>query len=126
MDDSVTTTKRAALEQYLQKNLPLLPPDTSAENYGTEVDDKVYKRVLRERRQLGIWKRLDTKRLKLRMHVRTVTSAAEALQAASKPAEVEASESGEPSRPSLCGWGRPRWHIEFSMLVSEILGKEIE
>ncbi|KAJ1919820.1 cysteinyl-tRNA synthetase [Mycoemilia scoparia] len=38
----------------------------------------------------------------------------------------KASKPGEPSWPSPWGMGRPGWHIECSVMASEILGKEID
>jgi len=53
----IPSSAKATFEQYIQKNLPLLPPDTSAGNYGTEIN-RVYKTILEERRRLWILKRL--------------------------------------------------------------------
>src|SRR5882672_1456136 len=38
----------------------------------------------------------------------------------------KASKPGEPSWPSIWGPGRPGWHIECSVMASEILGENMD
>jgi cysteinyl-tRNA synthetase len=85
---SVIATADAAFKQYLQKNLPLLSPDTSAERFAVEAD-KAYKRVL-EGQALSDGEGTGTpgdKEAKLKMHIKSAASAAEALQTPGKSSE---------------------------------------
>jgi cysteinyl-tRNA synthetase len=85
--DHVLSTVKAAFEHYVRKNLSLLPPETTPDTYGAEVD-KVYGRVL-----AGL--ALDEspgaapgdKEAKLRVHLRTAASAAQALQTPGKTSD---------------------------------------
>lgn len=38
----------------------------------------------------------------------------------------KASKAGEPSWPSIWGPGRPGWHIECSVMASEVLGENMD
>lgn len=83
VDDALVTETQEAFKYYTQKNLPLLPKETTATNFSTEVG-KAYQRVLEG-------KALSEKdgdapgdaEAKVKMHIRTVESAVEALQLAS-------------------------------------------
>ncbi|KAK3937140.1 tRNA synthetases class I (C) catalytic domain-containing protein [Diplogelasinospora grovesii] len=85
VSDEVKEATRAAFQYYTQKNLPLLPADVTPESYSGEVDKSAYRRVLDGQA-------LDEtpgatpgdKEAKLRVHLRTAASAAEALQGSEK------------------------------------------
>jgi cysteinyl-tRNA synthetase len=81
LDGTVISTAKAAFEAYLKKNLPLLPHDTSPDAYQTE-STKAYKRVV-EGKALEEGGVAGDKEAKLKMHLKTASSAAEALQSTS-------------------------------------------
>jgi len=90
IDDVVVTTTNLAFKQYIQKNLPLLPPSVTAENYGADVNE-AYKRVLEGKALEGETESPGDKEAKLKMHIRNAAAAAEVLQTASKSAETDSS-----------------------------------
>ncbi|KAK1764669.1 putative cysteine--tRNA ligase [Phialemonium atrogriseum] len=75
---SVLEITRTAFQQYVQKNLPLLPPDVTPEGYNTVVG-KYYRRVL-DGQALEEGAVAGDKEGKLKVHLKTAASAAEALQ----------------------------------------------
>jgi cysteinyl-tRNA synthetase len=97
LDETVISTARAAFQAYLQKNLPLLPQDISPESYKAE-SAKVYKSVLEGKALEGDGVAGD-KEAKLKMHLKTASSAAEALQ--STPASISLTEFLAKSEDSL-------------------------
>lgn len=76
---------RTAFRHYVQKNLPLLPPDVTPEGYGTEVV-KHYGRVL-EGQALDDGAVAGDKEGKLKVHLRAAASTAEALQSVPRSSE---------------------------------------
>jgi cysteinyl-tRNA synthetase len=83
--DSVVVATKSAFEFYVKKNLPLLSPETTVENYTAEVE-KAYKRVLDGLALEGTDPPGD-KEAKLKMHIKTATSAVEALNSTGKLGE---------------------------------------
>ena len=83
--DSVLAEATAAFRQYVQKNIPLIPPEVAPESYNAEVD-KAYGAVLNEQTGGGE----SPADPKLLMHIRTVKSAAEALVSPGKSSEFYA------------------------------------
>jgi cysteinyl-tRNA synthetase len=91
VDSSVLATTEAAFKQYLEKNLPLLPSETTPATYSAELD-KAYKRVLDGKALAGDNESPGDKEAKLKMHIKTAASAVEALQLAAKSSEIDSSE----------------------------------
>ena len=87
IDGTVLSTAKDAFTFYIKKNLPLLPPDTTPENYQSNVD-KAYKTVLEGKSLAGDAEPPGDKEAKLKMHIKLTASAADALVAASKAAET--------------------------------------
>lgn len=83
---SVIVAAKAAFEQYTQKNLPLLPPDTNLDSFVTEVD-KAYRRVYEGRALDEDNAAPGDREAKLKVHLRTATLAAGALQVPRKLSE---------------------------------------
>lgn len=80
VDDTVLSTARIAFKNYLKKNLPLIPEDTTPEVYEVE-KKKAYVRVLEGKALEGDNETPGDKEAKLKMHMNTAGSAATALQA---------------------------------------------
>lgn len=59
-------------------------------------------------------------------HTGSLTGAHGKKRYASDFALWKASKDGEPSWPSPWGPGRPGWHIECSVMASEVLGTQID
>lgn len=76
---SVKSTTEAAYKRYIAKNLELLPSDTTPEKYEAAAD-KAYKHVL-EGGSLVAGEAPGDREAKVKMHITTAKSAAEALQA---------------------------------------------
>ncbi|KAG2416098.1 hypothetical protein HFD88_007290 [Aspergillus terreus] len=83
--EPVLAEAKAAVEFYMKKNLPLLSADVTPETYAAE-SDKAYKRIFEGKALEGDAPPGDTE-AKLKVHLRTVASAAEALQAPGKLSE---------------------------------------
>ncbi|KKA26800.1 hypothetical protein TD95_004356 [Thielaviopsis punctulata] len=82
IEDSVISTTMTAFEKYIQKNLPLLPADVSPESYDAQVAIS-YKRVLDGLALASDTEAPGDKEAKIKMHIKTVATAAEALRSAS-------------------------------------------
>ncbi|KAF2437064.1 hypothetical protein EJ08DRAFT_644594 [Tothia fuscella] len=80
LDDTVVSTAHAAFDHYMKKNLPLIPADTAPAEYLTEVT-RAYSRVTAGRALEGDGPPGDHE-AKIKMHIKTASSAAEALQLA--------------------------------------------
>jgi cysteinyl-tRNA synthetase len=78
LDETAISTTRAAFDAYLKKNLPLLPEGTSPETYQAE-SAKAYMRVIDGKALEGDGAAGDTE-AKVKMHLKSVASAAEMLQ----------------------------------------------
>jgi cysteinyl-tRNA synthetase len=81
VSDKVRDTTESAFKQYIQKNLPLLPEDTTPATLAAQLAT-VYQQVLDGKALTGD-DPPGEKEGKIKMHINTVTSAAEALQAPS-------------------------------------------
>lgn len=79
VDETVITTAKAAFKAYLKKNLPLIPEDTTSESYELE-KTKAYARVLEGKALAGDNETPGDKEAKLKMHMNTAKTAANALQ----------------------------------------------
>ncbi|TPX18199.1 uncharacterized protein E0L32_002708 [Thyridium curvatum] len=91
VDEFVLSTTKAGFDQYIKKNLPLLPADIKPENYGAEVD-KAYKSVLEGKTLDGDNEPAGDKEAKIKMHITTAAGAAEALLIASKSSKIDAAD----------------------------------
>jgi cysteinyl-tRNA synthetase len=78
LDETVISTASAAFDAYLKKNLPLLPEDTSPKSYQAE-SAKAYKTVIDGKALEGDGPAGD-KEAKVKMHLKSAASAADALQ----------------------------------------------
>lgn len=78
VDETVLNTTKEAFKAYLKKNLPLIPADTAPESYELE-KKRVYARVL-EGKALEGDETPGDKEAKLKMHMNTAKTAADALQ----------------------------------------------
>ncbi|KAF2664157.1 hypothetical protein BT63DRAFT_102389 [Microthyrium microscopicum] len=91
IDDSLVADTNHAFTQYIQKNLPLLPSDTTPENLEAEVIH-YYKRVLDGKALESDTESPADKEAKIRMHINTARTAAGGLLASSnglQPAQEE-------------------------------------
>ncbi|KAF2402855.1 cysteinyl-tRNA synthetase [Trichodelitschia bisporula] len=79
LDRLLIDETESAFASYLRKNLPLVPKGTTAETYKTE-SDKAYQAVLDGKSLAGDGSPPGDKEAKIKMHMRTAASAAEALQ----------------------------------------------
>ncbi|KAF9894014.1 hypothetical protein FE257_008986 [Aspergillus nanangensis] len=83
--ETVITTTKAAVAHYIKKNLPLLSETTTPENYATE-SEKTYKKIY-EGKALEEGTLPGDKEAKLKVHLKTVSLAVEALQSHTKLSE---------------------------------------
>lgn len=81
MNDSVVSTAQSAFQAYITKNLPLLPEDLRLEQYDSE-SKRAYKDILEGKSVSGDGTKAGDKEAKIKMHLKTGTSAAEALMKA--------------------------------------------
>ena len=80
ISEATASSVQAAFRQYLQKNLPLIPPETATADYSVQAT-KFYGRVLEGFALEGTANEPPgDKEAKLKVHLRTAQSAAEALQ----------------------------------------------
>lgn len=80
VDDALLTKTQEAFRHYIHKNLPLLPENTTTENFSSEVG-KVYRRVLDGQTLAeGDGETVGNIEAKVKMHITTAGSAVEALQ----------------------------------------------
>lgn len=86
IDAEVLETAKSAYKAYLEKNLPLLDPDLPPAKYQEEVE-KVYAVVLNGGPLPGNEKPGDDE-AKVKMHIKTVSSAAKAIAEAESSAEI--------------------------------------
>jgi cysteinyl-tRNA synthetase len=78
LDDTVVSTATEAFDAYVRKNLFFLPPDLKPEAYDTEAK-KVYQAVLDGKSLAGNGIPAGDKEAKIKMHLKTASSAAAAL-----------------------------------------------
>lgn len=79
VDETVLNTTKEAFKFYLKKNLPLIPADTAPESYELE-KKKVYARVFEGKALESDNETPGDKEAKLKMHMNTAITAANALQ----------------------------------------------
>jgi len=79
VDQDVRDTTIQALAAYLQKNLPLIPADTKPEAYAQEAE-RAYGHVLKGKSVANDGTAPGDKEAKVKMHLNTTRTAAEALQ----------------------------------------------
>lgn len=79
VDETVLNTTKEAFKFYLKKNLPLIPADTAPESYELE-KKKVYARVFEGKALESDNETPGDKEAKLKMHMNTAKTAANALQ----------------------------------------------
>ncbi|KAL1886044.1 hypothetical protein Cpir12675_006894 [Ceratocystis pirilliformis] len=82
IDEFVQTTTKTAFEKYILKNLPLLPADVTPGTYNAQAA-ATYKRVLDGLALDSDTESAGDKEAKLKMHIKTAATAAEALREAS-------------------------------------------
>ncbi|KAJ9658850.1 cysteinyl-tRNA synthetase [Coniosporium apollinis] len=88
LDESVLSTAKQAFEAYIKKNLTLLPPDIQLAQFDPEAK-KAYKAVLEGRSLADDGTPPGDREAKIKMHLKTSATAAEALvQASSDPSSL--------------------------------------
>jgi cysteinyl-tRNA synthetase len=87
VDQDVRDTTLQALAAYLQKNLPLIPSETTPEAYTKEAE-RAYGHVLKGKSVANDSTPPGDKEAKVKMHLNTTRSAAEALQLEQKDLDV--------------------------------------
>lgn len=87
VDQDVRDTTNKALAAYLQKNLPLIPSETTPEAY-TQEAERAYGHVLKGKSVANDSTPPGDKEAKVKMHLNTTRSATEALQLEQKDLDV--------------------------------------
>jgi len=87
VDQDVKDTTNKALAAYLEKNLPLIPSETTPEAYTKEAE-RAYGHVLKGKSVANDSTPPGDKEAKVKMHLNTTRSAAEALQLEQKDLDV--------------------------------------